>query len=307
MSSALFAASFAVVLHANGPLPTIEQLIERLHAPRRGITSFEVVIDAKKGEGKTDPHIERVWCDGGRYREDFLSRMSANGSVRTIDATNLPKEGMFFTVRFDPVFEPSKVGSMLPVALRKDLHIKQPFRFEDLGATPEKLGNQAHGHGIEWHFGLVDETRVLTEGADNWVERIKWKDRTAFKLVLNGPDLPRKPAIEVTILPDRGFAAVSARATWDVLGRSSITTSESDLIRVSGMWLPKSSVHRKFIDGKKVAELTQTIDYVRLNKSPDPKVFTLEGMDLIRGTLVGTEEGLMVWDGSKLVPHRKPN
>ena len=63
----------------------------------------------------------------------------------------------------------------------------------------------------------------------------------------------------------------------------------------------------KSINGKKIAELTQTIDYVRLNKSPDPKVFTLEGMDLIRGTLVGTEEGLMVWDGSKLVPHRMPH
>jgi len=303
MSSALLAASFAVVLHAHGPLPTIETLIKRLHAPRCGITSFEVVIDAKKGEGNARPHISHVWRDGDRYRVDTLYH---SGSIRNVDCINVPKDGQFFTGTFSSFTEASQAASILPATARKQIDIDPRFRLEDIGTSPSSIGNQTHGRGIEWHFGLVEETRALTEGAAKWVERTRWKDRTAFKIVLSGPNLPRKPTVEVTLLPDRRFAAVEARATWQWLGKSSIETSESELVRVSGMWLPKSSMTRKYVDGKKVAELIQTIDYVCLNKSPDPKVFTLEGMNLIRGTLVGTEDGPMVWDGSKLVPHRMP-
>lgn len=308
MSSALFAGAIAVLLHAHGPLPTLETLIERLHAPRRGITSFEIVIDARKGEGKTNPHLERVWRDGGRYRVDFLHRFTDKGAVRSIKSTNVPQDGMYFSVWYDAVFNPSHAASMKPLSSRGGgtPGVGHDFQFEDLGATPESFVNQAHGRGIEWYFGSASEIKQFTEGAEKRVERVKWKGQTAFKMVLSGPNLPRKPLIEATLLPDRGFAVVAVRATWEWMGRSSGEDSESDLIRACGMWLPSSSVTRKYSNGKKVAELTQTIDYVRLNKSPDPKVFTLEGMDLIRGTLVGTVDGEMVWDGTKLVPHRGP-
>jgi hypothetical protein len=299
MSSALFAASIAVVLHAHGPLPTIETLIKRLHAPRSGITSFEVVIDAQKGEGTARPHIRRVWRDGGRYRIDFLNGFTDKGYARHIDSTNVPQDGMYFSVWYDPVFNPAKTASMKPLTHRRESGIAYPFRFEDLGATPESFGGQAHMRGIEWYTGREEWT-------EKSVERCKWKDLLAFKIVLAAPRHQVKATFEATLLPQRGHAVVHSRMTWEKDEKHEVRTSESILGRIAGMWLPTSSICSEFSNGKLTAKLTQTIDYVRLNKSPDPKVFTLEGMNLIRGTLVSTEDGLMVWDGSKLVPHRMP-
>ena len=287
---------------AQDSLPTVPDLVKKLYAPRKGITLFEVVIHARNGEGKAKPHIRRIWRDGDRYRFDHLNDFANFGSARHTDCTNCPEPGKYFFVHYDREFDPSKAASMMPLATRRVIGGDRRFRFEDLGTTPEPLVNQAHERGIEWYLGLVGETEKLLKGAETRVERIRWRGRSAFKIVLTGANLPRKPTYEVTLLPDFGYAAVSAKSTWEANGRASVETSECELAKVSGIWLPTTSVYRKYADGKEIARLNQNIEYVRINESPDPKVFTLRGMDLIPGTLVGTENGTVKWDGKKLVP-----
>ena len=54
------------------PVPSIPELVDKLHAPRKGIVSFEGVIDARQAEGHPRPHLCRIWRDGDRYRVDHL-------------------------------------------------------------------------------------------------------------------------------------------------------------------------------------------------------------------------------------------
>jgi hypothetical protein len=306
----LISGSLAFLLYTHGPLPTVESLVNKLHAPRKGITSFEVVIDAQKGEGKTHPHIEHVWRDGARYRVDFLNRFTTKGAARNIDCTNGPELGMCFTVQYDAVFDRSKAASLMPLSARKEIGGDRRFRFEDLGATPESFLSQAHDSGIEWYLGRVEETADLVKGAETRVERVHWKGQPAYKIVLSGniklpgSNNPRKVGYEVTLLPNRDFAAVSSRANWETEDRIEVRLSECKLARFSGIWLPETSICRDYTNDKQIARLDSKIEYIRLNKAPDPKVFTLAGMGLVRWTLVGTKDGTTAtWDGSKLVPY----
>jgi hypothetical protein len=286
--------ALALVLPAYGPLPTAEDLVSRLHAPRADITRYELVIDAREGRGGTRPHLRRIWRDGERYRVDHFDQFDGKGAARRrIDCTNGPKPGLFFTIQYDPVFDPGKSGTMRPLGDRHVL-IDDRFRLESLGATPEEIVNQAHQRGLKWYLGRKEWT-------EKRVERCRWKALPAYRIVLAAPDHAVKPDFEVTVLPCYGYAAVSARMSWTEDGKVQTEGSECELTRVAGVWLPKSSVYRRRADGKLVAELVQRIEYVGLNKSVEGKAFTLEGMGLIRGTLVSTADGLMRWDGKRLV------
>lgn len=295
--------AFTVLLPAQhpaepqSPLPTVAELVAKLHAPREGITQYEIVIDARQAAGSARPHLERFWRDGTRYRTDHLDDFVDGASRRKIDCTNCPTLGQFFAVDYDRVFDRAKTATLGVPADRQQLLGDTMLRIEDLGATCEPLVGVTL-RGIEWWLDRKEWTVKQ-------VERARWNNLPAYKIVLGAPNHPSKATCEVTLLPDRGFAAVSVRSTSDAGGKKIVTTSDSDLGQVMGIWLPKSCVYKQFIDGKLTKSLVQKVEYVRLREAPDPKCFTLAGMDLIPGTLVGTDKGTMKWDGTQLGRHRK--
>lgn len=61
-----------VVILSQDKLPTIDDLVEKIHAPRKAVTQYEIIIDAKQAQGKAWPHIRHIWKDGVRYRSDRL-------------------------------------------------------------------------------------------------------------------------------------------------------------------------------------------------------------------------------------------
>src|SRR5262245_3957362 len=119
MPFTLSAASF-VLYHAIAPLPSIDTLVDRLQAPRKGITSYEVIVNARKVEGKANPHIQHFWVDGDRYRVDFLDQVEIKGIFRIsarrwIRTKNVPDDGLFFDVHYDNPFRPNHVASLKPL------------------------------------------------------------------------------------------------------------------------------------------------------------------------------------------------
>lgn len=291
----LYLVALALRLTALAPPPSIDELVEKLHAPRANITQFQVVIDATRAEGYPRPCIRRIWRDGVQYREDFFNKFTGKSSDRYISCTNCPDMGKFFTVKYDAVFNPASSATMRSLSFRQRLGDSTDFRFEDLGATPETVGNQALARGVKWFLDRPEWT-------ERHVERSRWNDMLAYKIVLAAPAHPAKPTFDVTLLPARAFAAVQARQSWVQQGKTTVQASDSKLSQVGGIWLPTTCVYTEHVDGKLTQKLTQKLDYVRLNKAPDPKVFTLAGLDLIPGTLVGTDDDTKNWDGKQLGP-----
>jgi hypothetical protein len=285
--------TLVVLAGAVDPLPDIPELVAKLHGPRKGIASYELIIDARMAEGDSRPHLHHIWLDGDRHRADRLDEFTDRGSSRrTIDCTNCPDPGKFFAVRYDPVFDPSKAATLGPLANRASRAGDLRFRIEDLGATDEPVVNLVH-RGIEWYVGQAEWT-------EKRVERVRWKDLPAYKIVLAAPNHALKGRFEVTLVPDRGFAAVHAQSSWDLQGKQVVTATESELVQVDGIWLPTTCVYSKHTDGKLTAGLKQKIEFVSLRKPIDPKAFSLQGMGLLPGTLVVMENGTVNWDGTQL-------
>jgi hypothetical protein len=281
-----------------GPLPTISDLVGKLHAPRKNITRYELIIDAKQAVGKAWPHIHRVWRDGDRYRSEHVDKFDDQGrSARHIDCTNCPKEGQFFTVRYDAQVALNKAAALAPLSHRTE-RTDTRLRIEDLGATQEPVLNVSL-RGIEW---IID----LPLWTDKRVERSRWKGLPAYKIVLGAPNDPANVTFEATLVPERGFAAVHARGSANRGGQLTVQVSQSELAQVAGIWLPKTCTYTEHVNGKLIEGITQKIEFVSLNKPIDPKAFTLQEMNLIPGTLVGMGDGSMLeWDGKQLVPSAK--
>ena len=92
---------------------------------------------------------------------DFLQHFTEKGHVRTINATNVPTRRDVFLGRLRPSFRTEQAASMLPLASRRGARTSSmTFSSRTSAQRRSQLGNQAHGHGIEWYFGLVDETPV---------------------------------------------------------------------------------------------------------------------------------------------------
>ena len=287
--SLLLASVVSLAVHTHGPVPTVEQLLNKVHAPRTGITRYEVVIDARGAEGKARANLRRVWRDGDRYREDHLTNFEPDGTFRRrIDSTNAPENGQHFFLANGR----ADIRSLAHVKV----HIDTRFRFEGLGATPESATNQAHERDLKW---WADQK----EWTEKRVERCCWKGHPAYKLVLEGPNHAMKPVFETTVLPRCGFAPIHSRMTCNEKDAVSTWMAESELVRVAGVWLPAKSVYQERTGDKVLAKLDQTI-YYSLNKPVASKVFSLEGLDLPSRTPVQTPDGPMKWDGEKLVPDR---
>lgn len=294
LSAAVAVMSGTGVLVGQAPLPSIEELRSKLHAPRVGVTQYELVIDARKSEGETKPHVKRMWKDGDKYRTDHLDGFDERGGHRRLlNCTNCPEAGKYFTVGYDPVFDPSKSAVLAPLRNIQEPAGNTSFRFEDLGATNEVIVNLMF-RGLKYYTDL----EVWTEKR---VEQIQWNGLDAYQIVLSAPNHPNRATFAVTLVPTRGYAAVQARGKYTREGAEVVTVSDSDLEQIEGIWLPKSCSYFKTSAGKTIDKSFQAISYARLNRPLDPKSFRLDGMDLIPGTLVGTEKGTLKWDGTQLV------
>lgn len=292
--SVILSAVVASALY-HGPPPTPDQLVERLHAPRRGLTHYEVVIEGRAARGDARPYVRRVWRDGDRYRADHLDRFGPDGSARRlVGCTNAPEFGLFFAAHLDPVFDPAKAATMRPLADRVVL-VDDRFRFDDLGATPEDFLNQT-ARGVRYYLDFAGDRRR--------VERVAWRGRAAYRLEAEGRVRGGRLTFELTVLPGRGYADVGARTVWVGGGREITQAAESEVARVGGVWLPVSSVATEHADGRLVSESSQRAAYPRMGRAPDPGAFSLAGIALPPGLLVGTADGLKRWDGQQLVPAR---
>jgi hypothetical protein len=288
----------ALLVHAHAPLPGIPDLIESLHAPRKGVVNYEVVVDARRAKGTAWAHLRHIWRDGARERVDHLDRFDDKGAARRqIRCTNGPEVGQYFTAELGPVLDRSRAASVAPLADRLEVGGDQRFRFESLGATAEEVLNQAHQRGLSWYT----DQQIWTERR---VERARWRGLPAYRIVLAAPGHPARPAFEVTLVPACGCTAVGARIAWESDGKHTVQTTESTVARVAGVWLPKASVYREHTGGVLTAELIQRIEVVSINRPIEARTFTLPGMQLPPGLLVSTQGGLMTWDGSQLVPAR---
>ncbi|QJW95346.1 hypothetical protein FTUN_2894 [Frigoriglobus tundricola] len=290
----LLPISFLIPFAPDGPVPTIPHLLAKLRAPREEITRYELVIDARTAQGNARAHIHHVWLDGPRVREDRLDNFAGKVSRRRVDCTHGPNLGEFFTVAYDPQPDFSKLAIIRPLTDRQKVNGEWRIRIEDLGATHEELVNLA-ARDLDWYVNRP-------EWAERKVVRARWKGMPAYTIVLSAPAMKTKPTLEVTLLPQRGYAAVSARHTWNREGEAVVETTESELMRAAGIWLPATCVYREEVNGKQTGGLTQKVQFVSLNKPIDAKAFTLEGMDLIPGTLVSTRNaGIRKWNGKQLV------
>jgi len=281
---------------AQEPLPTIAELIQKLHAPRQAIESYELVIDQQQVEGDSEPHLWRIWRDGTHYRTDHLHSFNGAGSfARLIQCEDCERKGATFTMNYDVVPNPGATGSLKPnssiVKPLGDLKL----RIEDFGAMSEELINTMH-RGINTYNDRSDWTKKR-------VERCIWKDKPAFRIVMERHKASSTTLFEVTFLPECGFAAVQAKSSWNEGEKRVLNVSESDLSLVAGIWLPKVCVYTKHVDGKLTERATQKVDFRKLNQPIDPKVFTLRGMDLTPGTLIQDDqdgEKTLEWEGEKL-------
>jgi hypothetical protein len=265
-----------------------------------------VIVDGRKVEGQANPHLYHFYVDGDRSRVDFLDRIEKKGifltsARRSIRTKNVPEDGMFFDVHYDAVFNPAHAAGLKPLADRKQPLGEMLLRIEDLGATPETVGNQTL-RGIQWYLDMKEWT-------ERCVERTRWKNQPAYKIMLAAPKHAMKGTWEATLIPGQGYGVVNVNSSFEAQGIRFIDESTSELEKVMGIWLPKTSTASRHTDGKLTERYIQQMKYLSLKKPIDPKVFTLGGMDLIPETLVSTVDGIMKWDGAKLGPAtnlRKP-
>lgn len=290
MTHALLAAVIAS-LATQSPNPTIPDLIASLHKARQ-VNSYHLLIDAKTVQGNATPYVYQVWKDGTRYRTEFLHDFDGNTSARRIHCTNGPNVGEFFTVAYDRKPDLSKTAALGPLTAAKVVDGLQMLRFEDLGATFEPLISLT-ARGLAWHVDQKEWTK-------RDVIRAQWKGLAAYKIVLAAPDHPSNASLEVTLVPDRGFAAVEVRGEW-INGQKTVYRSSSGLEQVHGIWLPVTHTCTEHANGNLVKSHVEKIRYVSVNKPLDPKAFTLEGFDLIPGTFISTASGIMKWDGKQIV------
>ena len=70
----------------------------------------------------------------------------------------------------------------------------------------------------------------------------------------------------------------------------------------SGLWFPKRTRSRRYVDGQLAEDVWVEVEAAELNRPPDPAAFTLAGLNLPLGTVVSDAvSGVSkVWDGDKL-------
>ncbi len=179
-----------------------------------------------------------------------------------------------------------------------DLTQIDPGRFDYGFADPRLIGlaaieysNLVHYH-LEDLFARSDRTGVKLEsssagGRDCW--------KLSYKLH-NGT------LEEVYIDSDRGWNVVK-RVTMDDETDVLVDTIESELAQFGSppRWFPSKCRYWRSEKGKITNEETLTVKVIQFNQPVDPKLFTLEGMNILAGTMISARPplgpGQYYWDG----------
>ena len=228
-----------------------------------------------------------IWFDRQKIRRDDSLDSGRKETVFSDDS-------LIYWVQGEPVW----VTSLKEKKLSERRKVTDPRL---LGTAPASERNLVHSR-LTLYISRGDRTHVN-------VKREKFKEYDCWVISY---ETSRGGKIRVWSGIDYGNAPVKIETKNDVAGVRIYQYVESHLFFVPGgkLWFPKTCLWRRYENDILVAEEDLKVFEAQFNIDVDPRVFTLEALDLPKDTKVmldkkadsGKALERVVWDGDKLIP-----
>jgi hypothetical protein len=298
--SAIIAFSCALSLRLLGQVPEIKQVEERTLAQRRTIQSGHFIFKSHYEQLSGGHSIQRefrVWLDGARNRTDMLvleNSFSKQDGFREVHCRNCEEAKYIFFTDFR--FRPGTLSkAYLLQAPKDDAHDIDPRM---LGMFPASLLENRLRH-LESAVGAPDRNALaivkdVLNGAE--CERVQFSRANGAKF-------------NIWIVPAMGNSVRRIECSNKVAGVDylDVALCEYGKYRVGDVQYPSKCVYVRYIDGKADTRETVEVTAAEWGKAPDPKVFSLAGMDIPKDQpFFDSKNKRSDWDGNQLVPPREP-
>ena len=114
-------------------------------------------------------------------------------------------------------------------------------------------------------------------------------------------------SISVWISPEQGFGVVRAKSAGTENGQTIVQVTDSKLREYpqGNVWYPETSVYTLTQNGEELVRQNVTVEEAVFGEAPDPKVFTLAGLNLKPGRPINDQTrqyfGNLMWDGNEVI------
>ncbi len=313
MHATLFLCCILVMLQEDqGPktqIPDAIKLEQRTLSARRAIARGEVEFHVVRRlhSGKIEQRYEyRTFFDGQRIRCDMNHPLDSTSHAASAADALAVRTCVLTEDTYLHYYHVNTPSDSAHVLFKHDPKRPNHLSFTRHTVDPRLIG-VVPSDPLVLHAKTLESFLALPDRRNTSVARQMIGDLETWRIEYERGDGTQ---IRMWIAPSQDYSIVRAAVVPESCGGNLVSRIECHNRKYGdpGIWFPHRVRYERFLDGKFYYEVVVTVHAARFNQPVDDKVFTLEGMDIPRGTpvfnLSSRWQGHEMWDGSKIVPVR---